>query len=118
MCFRSVRPLEPCKQSQFTGHQQKMNQLMETSRKRPPAKPEVCLVGGAVAPANTRARIIHQKPALLTSGDLIAAVHAACGKPKAKEMVRLAVNAPRVEFRGHDRFVILELDPDKMLSFP
>ncbi|HEV2436387.1 MAG TPA: hypothetical protein VG077_10345 [Verrucomicrobiae bacterium] len=113
-----MRPLELCKQSQFTGHQQKMNQLMETSRKRSPAKPEACLVGGVVAPANARARMINQKPTPLTSGVLIAAVHAACGKAKAKEMVRPAVNAPLVEFRGHDRFVILELDPDKILSFP
>jgi|SRR5579859_6065894 len=47
MCFRSVRPLDTGKQSQFTGHLQKMNQFMETSGKRPPAKPETCLAGGA-----------------------------------------------------------------------
>ena len=42
----------------------------------------------------------------LTFGDLIAVVYAAYGKQKAKRIVRLAVNAHLVEFRGHDRFVI------------
>jgi hypothetical protein len=42
----------------------------------------------------------------LRLGDLIAAVYAACGKQKAKRVVRLAVNSHLIEFRGADRFVI------------
>ena len=61
--------------------------------------------------------MINQKPTPLTFGDLIAAVYAACGKQKAKGIVRLAVNTHHVEFRGPDRFVILEPGPDKMFSF-
>ena len=53
----------------------------------------------------------------LTFGDLIAVVYAAYGKQKAKRIVRLAVNAHLVEFRGHDRFVILEPGPDNFFSF-
>lgn len=61
--------------------------------------------------------MINQKPTPLTFGDLITAVHAACGRQKAKEIVRLAANAHLVEFRGHDRFLILEPGPDRMSSF-
>jgi hypothetical protein len=53
----------------------------------------------------------------MTFGELIAAVYAAYGKQKAKRIVRLSVNAHLVEFRGHDHFVILEPDPDKIFSF-
>jgi len=49
---------------------------------------------------------INHKKKPLTFGDLIAAGYAACGRQKAKRIVRLAVNANLVEFRGHDRFVI------------
>jgi hypothetical protein len=45
------------------------------------------------------------------------AVYAACGRQKAEGIVRLAVNMHLVEFRGHDRFVILEPGPDKFFSF-
>jgi hypothetical protein len=60
---------------------------------------------------------INQKKKPLTFGDLIAAVYAAYGRQKAKRIVRLAVNAHLVEFRGHDHFVILESDPDKLFSY-
>jgi hypothetical protein len=50
--------------------------------------------------------MINHKKQPLTLGDLIAAVYAAYGRQKAERIVRLAVNAHLVEFRGHDRFVI------------
>ena len=61
--------------------------------------------------------MINHKKQPLTFGDLIAAVYAACGRQKAEGIVRLAVNAHLVEFRGHDRFVILEPGPDRFFSF-
>jgi hypothetical protein len=42
----------------------------------------------------------------LTFGDLIAAIYNACGKRRARGIVRLALNAHVVEFRGHRHFVI------------
>jgi hypothetical protein len=51
---------------------------------------------------------------LLTFGELSATVYAACGRQKAEGIVRLAVNARLLEFRGHDRFVILEPGPDEI----
>jgi hypothetical protein len=42
----------------------------------------------------------------LTFGDLIAAVYKVCGKQRARGLVRLAVNAHVVAFRGHRHFVI------------
>jgi hypothetical protein len=75
----------------------------------------------------------------LTFGEFIERVYDACGKHKAKGIVRLApwnnlcrltrrirtaystgraVNAHLVEFRGHDRFVIFEPGPDRFFSFP
>ncbi len=42
----------------------------------------------------------------LTFGDLIASVYDVCGHRKAREIVRLAVNAHVVVFRGQRRFVI------------
>ena len=53
----------------------------------------------------------HKKKAL-TFGDLITAVYAACDRQKAEGIVRLAVNARLLEFRGRDRFVILEPGSD------
>jgi hypothetical protein len=47
----------------------------------------------------------HQKKAL-TFGDFIAAVYSVCGKRRARGIVRLAVNAHVVAFRGHRHFVI------------
>jgi hypothetical protein len=47
----------------------------------------------------------HRKKAL-TFGDLIATVYDACGKRRARGIVRLAVNAHVVAFRGHRHFVI------------
>ena len=49
---------------------------------------------------------INYKQKALKLGEFIASVYAAYGKQKAKRIVRLAVNAHLVEFRGHDRFVI------------
>jgi hypothetical protein len=60
---------------------------------------------------------INQKKQPLTFGDLIATVYAAYGGQKARRIVRLAVNAHLIQFRGHDRFVILEPGPDKTFSF-
>jgi hypothetical protein len=60
--------------------------------------------------------MINQKQTPLTFKDWTAAVHAACGKQKAKEIVRLAVNLHLVEFRGRDGFVMLEAGPDKIFS--
>jgi hypothetical protein len=45
---------------------------------------------------------INQKRKPLKFADLIAAVYAVCGGQKAEGIVRLAVNARLVEFRGHD----------------
>ena len=53
----------------------------------------------------------------LTFGELIAAVHDACGRQKAEGIVRLAVNAHQVEFQGHDRFVILEPGSENNIPF-
>jgi len=46
----------------------------------------------------------HKKP--LTFGELIAAVYSACSHRKAKALVRFAVNAHLVVFRGHKHYVI------------
>jgi hypothetical protein len=53
----------------------------------------------------------------LTFGEFIMAVCDACGRQKARGIVRLAVKARLVELRGHDRFVILEPGPDSNFSF-
>ena len=42
----------------------------------------------------------------LTFGELIESVYSACSRRKAREIVRLAVNAQVVVFRGQRRFVI------------
>ena len=47
----------------------------------------------------------HKKKAL-TFGNFIAAVYDACGQRRARAIVRLAVNAHVVAFRGHRHFVI------------
>ena len=54
----------------------------------------------------------------LLFGEFIMAAFDACGRQKAEGIVRLAVNARLVEFRGHDRFVIHEPGPDDFFSFP
>ena len=41
-----------------------------------------------------------------TFGQLIAAVYNVCGKRRARGIVRLAVNAHVVAFRGHRHFLI------------
>ena len=53
----------------------------------------------------------------LTFGEFIVAVYDAWGKRRARGIVWLAVNARLFEFRGSDRFVILEPGPDKFFSF-
>jgi hypothetical protein len=58
----------------------------------------------------------NQKKKALTFGEFIMAVYDTCGGQKAEGIVRLAVNVHLVEFRGHDRFVILEPGPDKHFS--
>ena len=45
-----------------------------------------------------------KKPLLF--GELIAGVYDACGRQKLKRIMRLAIQAQGVEFRGHDRFTI------------
>jgi hypothetical protein len=42
----------------------------------------------------------------LTFGEFIAGVYDICGKRKARGIVRLAVKAHWVEFRGPDRFAL------------
>jgi hypothetical protein len=59
----------------------------------------------------------NQEKKALTFGEFIAGVYDACGKHKAKGIVRLAVNAHLVEFRGRDHFVIHEPGPDNFFSF-
>ena len=43
---------------------------------------------------------------LMTFGDFIAAIYDACGKRRAGKIVRHAVNAHLVVFRGHRHFVV------------
>jgi hypothetical protein len=52
----------------------------------------------------------------LTFGDLVAASYRAWGAGRAKGLMRLAVNAHLVVFRGSQRFVIPEYQ-DENLSF-
>lgn len=51
----------------------------------------------------------------LTFGDLVAATYRAWGARRARGLVRLAVNAHLVVFRGRQRFVIPE-EQDESLS--
>jgi hypothetical protein len=48
------------------------------------------------------------KKQVLTFGDLVAAAYQAWGGRRARKLVRLAVNARWVVFRGRQRFVISE----------
>lgn len=61
--------------------------------------------------------MINHKKKPLTFGEFIAGIYGACGGQKAEGIVRLAVNARLIEFRGRDRFVILEPGPDNIFSF-
>jgi CO dehydrogenase/acetyl-CoA synthase delta subunit len=58
----------------------------------------------------------NQAKKALTFGEFIMAVYDAWGKRRARGIVWLAINARLLEFRGHDRFVILEPGPDKIFS--
>ena len=49
---------------------------------------------------------INHKQKTLTLGEFIASVYDAHGKHKARGIVRLAIKAHLVEFRGQQRFVI------------
>jgi hypothetical protein len=49
----------------------------------------------------------HPTERTLTFGDLIAGGYRAWGKRKAKGIIRLAIKAHLIEFRGADRFAIL-----------
>ena len=48
----------------------------------------------------------NHKRKTLTFGEFIAGIYDACGRQKAKGIVRLAVKAHWVEFRGSDLFMI------------
>jgi hypothetical protein len=56
--------------------------------------------------------MFNYKKKALTFGEFIMAVCDAYGRQKAEGFVRLVVNANSVEFRGRDRLVILEPDPN------
>ena len=49
---------------------------------------------------------INHKQKVLTLGEFIASVYDAHGKYKARGIVRLAIKAHLIEFRGQQRFVI------------
>ena len=49
-------------------------------------------------------KINHKKA--LTFGDLIATVYCACGKRRARGILRLCLNAHLVVFQGRDRYVL------------
>jgi hypothetical protein len=53
----------------------------------------------------------------LTFGEFIMAIYDTCGRQQAEGIVQFAVNVHLIEFRGHDRVVILEPEPDKIFSF-
>ena len=48
----------------------------------------------------------HHQKKTLTFGEFIASAYDACGRQKARGIVRLAVNARWVEFRGKQRFMV------------
>jgi len=50
--------------------------------------------------------LIPRKKNVFMFGDLIAAVYGACGRRRAKGILRLAVNARLVAFQGPLRFLI------------
>lgn len=50
----------------------------------------------------------------LTFGEFIMAVYDACGRRQAEGIVRLAINAHLIKFRGHDRFVVSEWSPKQI----
>jgi hypothetical protein len=49
---------------------------------------------------------IHPKKKGLTFGQFIASVYETCGERRAKGIVRLAVKAHLIEFRGEQRFMM------------
>jgi hypothetical protein len=60
----------------------------------------------------------HEKKSL-TFGEFIASVYDACDKQKAGALVRFAVNAQLVAFRGQDLYVISEnFKPGREHEYP
>lgn len=62
--------------------------------------------------------VTNKKQGPLAFGEFITSVYDARGEEKARRLVQLAVNARQVEFRGRDRFVILEPGSCEKLSSP
>lgn len=58
------------------------------------------------SPAYPHAVKINHAKKVLTFGEFVAGIYAACGRKKASGIVRLAVKARWIEFRGHDRIMI------------
>ena len=54
----------------------------------------------------TRVMKAHQNKQRLRFGDLIAAVYGACGRRRARGILRLALHVGLVEFLGPQRFMI------------
>jgi hypothetical protein len=56
---------------------------------------------------------INSRKKALTFGEFVTGIYDACGSQQAKGIVRLAVKARWIEFRGRDRFMISEdLNPE------
>ena len=62
----------------------------------------------SVRGAEMRSMKNNSKKKALTFGEFVAGIYTTWGKRKSLGIVRLAVNARLVEFRGRERFVILE----------
>lgn len=58
---------------------------------------------------------VDRQAAVVTFGDFIVAAYQACGARKARGVVRLAVNAQVVVFRGRQRFMIPEEQDENRL---
>ena len=74
-----------------------------------PRKPRMGETPNSAAPSSrfTLQRMkTHCRKSSLTFGEFITRVYDAWGKRKAKGVVRLAVKAHLVEFRGQERFMI------------
>jgi hypothetical protein len=71
-------------------------------------QPASCHQGQNGAAQEMRTRQMGSKPwkRQLTFGDFVAGVYHTWGKRKAEGMIRLAVKAHLIEFRGTERFVI------------
>ena len=65
-----------------------------------------CVIGLALAKEREMTMKTNEKKKTLMFGDFIAAAFRACGKQKAINVVRRAVNEHLVKFRGQQCFVI------------